>query len=32
MMHWSKWWCSIVEVEYNWANGDEALYIPKQNV
>lgn len=25
MIHWSKWWCSIVDVEYNWARGDEAL-------
>lgn len=25
MRHWSKWWCSIVDVEYNWANGDDAL-------
>lgn len=25
IIHWSKWWCSIVDVEYNWARGDEAL-------
>lgn len=32
-MHWSKWWCSIVEVEYNWARGDDALkkYMPLIN-
>ena len=25
MIHWSKWWCSIVDVLYNWARGDSDL-------
>lgn len=25
IMHWSKWWCSIVDIEYNCAKGDMVL-------
>lgn len=32
IMHWSKWWCSMVEVEYKTARGDMTFDCQRENV